>query len=86
MEHEICGIVGNAQLALEFFMETGTDRNSSHKLESHSCKIWSLSLSLRRRSSWLELVGLHCVDGIPHDRGPCTAVLGHLGVNHRPLP
>ncbi len=28
---------------------------------------------------------LKCVDGIPHDRGPCTAVLGHLHADHWPL-
>ncbi len=50
---------------------------------------WSLlpdySLSLRRRSSWSDLAGLQCVDGIPHDRGPCAAVLGHIGADHWPL-
>ncbi len=41
----------------------------------------SLSLSLRRRSPWWDLAGLQCVDGIPHDRGPCTAVLGHRSIS-----
>ncbi len=44
------------------------------------------SLSLRRRSYWSDLAGLQCVDGIPHDRGPCTAVPSHLGADHWSLP
>ncbi len=42
-------------------------------------------MSLRRRSSWAESAGLQCIDGIPHDRGPCTAVLGYLDADRWPL-
>ncbi len=45
-----------------------------------------LTLSLKRRISWLELARLKCVHGIPHGCRPGSAVRGYRDTDRWPLP